>query len=178
MTRPFPSGNPANLDTLIGAFREISSKTLQNIDGLTPCRVISYTAGPPPRVQVQPFIQLVTTDGQLITRAQIASVPVIQLGAGGFLIHFPIKAGDLGWLLATDRDISTFLQNYTNSPPATQRIQDFSSSLFIPDIMHDYTVSEEDAENCVIQSVDGTVKLTLSTNTITLSAPNIIIEDT
>lgn len=171
-----PSGNPANLDTLVGAFKEIFGKLMQNTDGMLPAQVIAYQAGPPPRVQVQPLIQLMTTSGEYINRARIASIPVLQLGGGGFFIHFPISSGDLGWILANDRDISQFLQSYEQSNAPTFRRKNFSDALFIPDVMRGYTVSDDDADNLILGKTDGSVKISIGVDTVTVSAPNVTID--
>lgn len=179
MTYAPPSSNPADLDSLAGTFDLILEKFSQNIDGMLPAKVIGYTAGPPAMVSVQPLIAVVTTIGEVITRAQIASIPVLQLGGGGFVLHFPVQIGDLGWILSTDRDISNFLNTYTEATPNTSRKKDFSSALFVPDAMKNYTLASEDNASVVLQSINGTVKVSLSGTIATVSAPTVnVIADT
>jgi len=171
-----PDIDPANNGSLPGVLQFAFSKILQNVDGMLPAQVISYdrTAN---RVQVQLLIAVMTTGGAQITRPQIASIPVLLLGGGGFFLNFNLNAGDLGWVVANDRDISLFLQNYTNSAPNTNRVKSFADGVFVPDTMKGYTIASEDASNAVLQNLDGTVKITLGAGQITISAPVVNIDN-
>jgi len=171
-----PSVDPANYDSLTGAFREIFSKLMSNTDGMLPAQVIAYNAGPPAQVQVKPLIKIITTTGETLSRPVIADLPVFQLGGGGFLINFPLQPGDLGWIVANDRDISLFLQSYEESPPNTFRKKSFSDALFIPNVLTNYTIAGEDSANMVLQNLEGTVKLSLGTSQIKIQAPTIILD--
>ena len=178
MTTPAnPSIDPANYDSLTGAFRFIFKKLLQSTDGMLPAQVVQYDRTEN-QVQVQPLIKMVDTNGQQIRRAQIASIPVFQIGGGGFLLNFNLKPGDLGWIKANDRDISLFQQFFTESPPNTYRIKNFADSVFFPHVMTGYTIDPEDAENAVLQSLDGTVKISFGTGIIKIAAPIVDIEAT
>lgn len=179
-----PSTNPSNLGSMPGMMREVLNKFLQNIDDMLPAKVISYnrTSG---RAQVQALVKVLKTDGTAISRAPVASVPVMHLGGGGFMLDFNLNPGDLGWIKANDRDISLFLQHFAEQPPNTLRKHDFSDALFIPDIMHGYTFNSEDATNAVLQSLDGTqrfavwadrVKMTSGSCSITVTNAGITID--
>lgn len=182
MSNSNPSIDPALENTLAGAVSFAFDKMMQSTNGMLPAVVIAFDR-PANRVQVQPQIAIVTTDGQQVSRAQIASLPVLVLGGGGFMLNFNIKPGDLGWILANDRDISGFLQTYAQSSPNTVRKNSFADALFIPDIMRNFTIADEDSANAVLQSTDGTVKVSLGAGKITLEAVeielrgNVIIND-
>jgi phage baseplate assembly protein gpV len=170
-----PSRNLAGDGTLIGAFELFKQKFLQNTDDMLPAQVIAYDRATN-RAQVQPLISQVTTDGTLILRGQIASIPVLQIGGGGFVISMPIQTGDLGWIKANDRDITFFLQTYAQSAPNTQRKHTFSDALFIPDsFMKGVTIAGEDANNLVIQNLAGTVRVAIWGDQVKITAPNIIL---
>lgn len=171
MTNANPSVNPADTGTEKGMLRHVIKKMLQGVNNMLPCQVLAFERSDPPRVQVQHLVFQVTTSGQQISRGQIASLPVLQLGGGGFVLSFNLKKGDLGWIKACDRDISNFLKSYSNAAPQTYRMFDFADALFIPDAMHDYTVDSEDAENVVLQSLDGSVKISMGLDKITYKAP-------
>lgn len=153
-----PSGDPADDDSLAGVFRQIFRKLMQATDGALPAKVMAYDRVKN-RAQVQPLVSVLTTDGRVVPRAQIASVPVVQIGGGGFVLNFPLRNGDLGWIVANDRDISTFLQSYNTSPPNTLRLHSFQDAVFIPDAMRGWTVAGEDAEAVVLQTLDGSAKI-------------------
>ncbi len=164
-----PSIDPADEDSLTGAFRFILNKMLQDVNGMLPARVISYDREAN-RAQVQPLIAILTTDNSQISRAPIASVPVMQLGGGNFFINFKLTPGSLGWISANDRDISLFLQSYNESKPNTNRKNNFSDSVFIPDIMTNYTIVEDD-ELMTIQNRNGTVRMGFLEDKVRIVAP-------
>ena len=170
-----PDIDPANNESLSGTIRFAFSKLMQNVNGMLPAKVIAYDRTTN-RVQVQLLIAVVTTGGAQISRPQIASLPVLLLGGGGFFMSFNLNEGDLGWVIANDRDISLFLQTYSQTAPNTARIKNFSDGIFVPDIMTGYTIAPEDSGNAVLQSLDGTVKITLDTGVINISAPLVTIE--
>ena len=173
-----PDIDPANNESLAGTMQFAFYKMLQSVNGMLPAQVIAYDRSTN-RVQVQLLIAVVTTRGMQISRPQLASLPVLVLGGGGFMMNFNLEEGDLGWVLANDRDISIFLQSYEESAPNTARVKNFADGLFIPDIMKGYTIAPGDiaAGAAVLQSVDGTVKITLQTGKITISAPLVEIDN-
>lgn len=170
-----PDIDPANNDTLAGTLQFAFYKLLQGVNGMLPAQVIAYDRTKN-RVQVQLLIAVVGTDGSQISRPQIASIPVLLLGGGNFFLSFNLNPGDLGWVIANDRDISLFLQTYSEAAPNTGRIKNFSDGVFIPSVMTGYTIASEDSENVVLQNLDGTVKITLGTGMINISAPLVTIE--
>lgn len=168
-----PSMDPSSRQDLSGTVRLILTKFLQGVDDMLPAKVIAYDRATN-RARVQPLIYVVTTDDRQISRAQIASIPVLQMGGGGFVLSFPIKPGDLGWIKANDRDISLFTQFLTESAPNTQRKHNFSDAMFIPDTMfRSVTINAEDAENVVLQSTDGTVRIALFDDKIKITSPRV-----
>ncbi len=172
-----PSRNPAAEGHLGGVLKVAIKKAMQAIDGQLPCIVVSYDRVAN-RALVRPLISLVTTTGEPIVRAQVASVPVLALGGGGFCINFPLQPGDLGWIEASDRDISLFIQQMQQSKPNTFRMHSFEDGRFIPDAFRRYTFNSEDAANMVIQSYDGTVKIALGPDLINVVAPNVTVNAT
>jgi hypothetical protein len=144
--------------------REILSATKRSLEVSIPCivtKVISRT-----KVDVKPLIKIVAKDSTSIERAIIEGLPVFTAGAGDKFISFPVVVGDIGWLNACDRDISLFLQSYENVEPPTNRMHSFSDACFMPDIMTNITVAEEDAAAMVIQTRNGAVKIALDNDKI------------
>jgi hypothetical protein len=167
-----PDIDPANNESLAGTLQFAFYKLMQNTNGMLPAQVIAYKRETN-RVQVQLMIAVMTTQGAQVSRPQLASIPVLALGGGDFFINFNLKKGDLGWVLANDRDISLFLQTYQETAPNTGRVKNFADALFIPDVMKGYTITDTNA--MVIQNLAGTVKITLSSDTINITAPNVNI---
>lgn len=172
-----PSINPTNYGSLNGVMKFVLQKFLQGVDDQLPAQIVSYNRTSN-IAQVQPLIAMITTDNVVIQRAALQSVPVHIGGGGGFMVNFPVKAGDLGYIKANDRDISLFLQSYQASAPNTARKHSFEDAIFIPAVMKGYTIAGGDAQNLVIQNLDGTVKISLSASTITIKAPTVVIQST
>lgn len=165
-----PSVDPANTGELMGVLQHVLGKTIQNLDGMLPAQVVSFDRAKN-RVSVKPLIMVLGTDGSTLSRAQINGLPVYQLGGGGFVLSFNLSPGDLGWIKASDRDISLFLQAYKEAAPNTLRKHSFSDAVFYPDVMTGYTIAGEDAGNAVLQNKAGTVKISLSQTSINMVAP-------
>lgn len=170
-----PSLNPANNGTLAGALETAFNKIMQSINDTLPAKVVKYDRNSN-RVQVQPLIAIVNTNNNTISRAQYASLPVLQLGGGGFLLSFNLNPGDLGWIKSNDRDISLFLKSYEEAQPNSDRLHSFSDALFIPDVMTGYSIATEDTANVVLQSTDSSVKISLGIGKIKISAPIVEID--
>jgi hypothetical protein len=174
MAVTIPSRNPADDGPMAGVLKVVARKNAENTDSQLPAIVIDYdrtlnTA------TVLPLIDRVQTNGEVMPRAQLASVPVLALGGGGFCITFPLQPGDFGWIEASDRDISLFLQNMAESAPNTFRIHSFDDARFIPDVFHQYTYSDDDAGNMVIQSLDGMTKVAIGPGIIVVKADSVSV---
>jgi hypothetical protein len=165
-----PSRDPANDDSLIGTLKNTYKKFLQSTDDMLPAKVVAFDRATN-RARVQPLIMVLGTDGGKTTRAQIDSLPVFQIGGGGFGLFFNLHPGDLGWIKANDRDISLFTQTYAEAKPNTLRLHTFSDAVFFPDVMIGYTISGEDADHCVLQNLSGTVRVAIWQDRVKITAP-------
>lgn len=166
------SSNINNEDLLTGLSNVIVSHVKKKMENSLPVKV-TWVSEDRKFVNVKPQISKVFTDDEQKERAEIKGVPVITSGAGGFLISFSIQVGDLGWIEVSDRDISLFKQSYGISKPNTERMHDFSDSRFVPDIMTNFTIAEEDSAAMVIQNRAGNVKVALDENEIRITKDSI-----
>lgn len=173
-----PSKNPANEGTLTGMLNTVIHKVRQATDGQLPAKIISYNRINNTAV-VMPLIDMIGMDGKIVQRSQIVGIPVLALGGGGFCMTFPLVPGDTGWIEASDRDISLFLQSMTEAKPSSFRMQDFGDARFIPDSFRKYSFDNaNDGASMVIQSLDGSVKLTLAPSKIKIVATTVEIDAT
>jgi hypothetical protein len=164
-----PSTDPADNGTLTGVLRAVLSKfVMNNLDDCLPCRVVAVDGRR--FATVQPMVMMGTTEGAKVSRAQVPRVPILQLGAGGFVLSFPVKEGDLGWLKASDRDISLFMQGLEEEWPNTTRLHSFQDGFFIPDRMRDWTLDGSDADRLVIQAAEGGAVIAVGETTISIRA--------
>ena len=100
-----PSRNPTIDKHLRTVLRFVWRKLVQGgLDDMLPAQVIAYNRTTN-LATVQPLIQIVTTLNQNKTRDQITSIPVVQLGGGCFVLNFPVKAGDMGFIKAHERGV-------------------------------------------------------------------------
>lgn len=161
-------------ESLSSTFDFINNKIKQGLNIMLPCQVLAVDRKMN-RVKVLPLITLLKTNGETMNRAIIDDIPICNLSAGGFIINFPIKVGDFGYIKSNDRDISLFKQSYKNSKPNTTRKNDFADSVFIPDVINQnlYNISGEDSEALVIQSYDNSTKISMSNGKIILQAETI-----
>ena len=161
-------------ESLSSTFDFINNKIKQGLNIMLPCQVLAVDRKKN-RVKVLPLIALLKTNGETMNRAIIDDIPICNLSAGGFIINFPIKVGDFGYIKSNDRDISLFKQSYKSSKPNTTRKNDFADSIFIPDVINQnlYNISGEDSEALVIQSYDNSTKISMSNGKIILQAETI-----
>ena len=172
----FPSINPADSNSLSGAIKLAIRKSMQDMHNMLPAQVVAYNSGNN-TATVQPLISVIDTANNQTIRVQI-TVPVLQMGGGGFVLLFPIKAGDLGWIKSNDRDISIFKQSKQQSAPNTERFHDFADSVFIPDNMLNGVSRGGATTDCTLQSIDGTTTIGLGEGKVTITCPTEIIMNT
>ena len=173
-----PSQDPANTNSLVGSIIFALRKWLESVDDALPVQVLGFT--PPTStdfayVSCRSLIQIVGTGGQLSPRETYPKIPVLMLGGGGFIIYFPVKEGDIGYIKAMDRDISLYLQSGGTAKPNINALHSFSSSIFIPQAARNLILSEEDMGNLVLQTLDGISKISIGDEKITISAPSVEI---
>ncbi|MEY0215947.1 Gp138 family membrane-puncturing spike protein [Providencia rettgeri] len=169
-----PNSDIASEGSLAGQFMAAFRNMLMNIDDMLPATVVSYD-DKTNRAVIKPLVMMVSTEGQKIGRAAVQNIPVFRFGGGGFFIRMPIKAGDFGWLKANDRDISlVFQRGGLEDEPNTARLHTFSDAMFYPDTLKGWLIDGKNADALVIQSMDGSVCLSLHENKAVLDAPKFI----
>jgi hypothetical protein len=140
-------------------------------DNLLPCQVVAYDVTNN-WATVQPLVQLVDVQNNTVDRFPLVQIPCLALGAGnggvangnGFIIHFPITKGDLGWIFAADRDLTLFKQQLSKCAPQTGRLHQFADGMFMPDIFRQYTIASGDVGRLCIQTTQGDQKITIGTD--------------
>ncbi|WP_338330463.1 Gp138 family membrane-puncturing spike protein [Commensalibacter sp. Nvir] len=119
-------------------------------------------------VSVTPQIQYVDPTGKGYSRGTYHNLPILSLGGGGFSLNFPIAVGDLGWILACDRDVHAFLKDKTEGPPPTYRKHSFASALFVPDMFNQVKLQADSTNGVVLQKTDGSTRIVVKDGNITL----------
>lgn len=159
-----------------GAMKGVLRNFLMGVDDMLPAVVLAYDDAHN-RATVRPLVMMGDTDGRKISRAAVSGIPTLRLGGGGFFLRFPIKAGDFGWIKACDRDISLILQSSGGEDwPNTERLHSFSDALFIPDTVKDWVIDPADASALVIQSTDGSTKISIDDGVVTISGAAVNVD--
>lgn len=167
-----PDSDAAASGSLAGVLSGVLQAFLRDdIDDMLPAIVEAYDAATN-RARVRPIVKMLTTDGQRVPRASVASVPVFRFGAGGFFIAMPVKAGDFGWIKANDRDTSLILQQGPREEiPNTATFHSFQSAMFFPDTFRAWAIDGSNSDAMVLQSLDGAVCIALHAGKLTVKAP-------
>lgn len=160
-----PSQNPNDKNDLIGTLKLAFNKLMQQINVMLPASVTAVNDNG--SVNVKPLITMLGTNAQQVERAVIYDVPMLQLGAGGYVLRFTPQVGDIGWVKACDRDISNFLNTLKMARPKTLRKHNFSDAVFMPHPMSGVNAVEGGA---VLQSLDGRVSIALDGTEINIVA--------
>jgi len=176
MTNAPPSVNSSDQGSLTGTMNTVLQKFLMHLDDMLPATVIAFDRTKN-LATVQPLIMMVNTNDQKISRAQVAAVPVFQIGAGGFMVNFNLKPGDVGFIKANDRDISLFMQSFSEVGPNTYRMHTFEDAVFFPSVLTGYTIDGEDTENMVIQTLDGTQRVSIWPDRVKITSDARIVLD-
>ncbi|MCX8972573.1 hypothetical protein NLN78_03235 [Citrobacter portucalensis] len=175
MPNPTPSQKPGQSDSLSGSMDLVLRKFLLDVDDMLPARIVSYDRNAN-RAQIDILYKVTMTDGSLNPLMAPAEVPVLTIGGGGMCLTFPIKPGDLGWIKASDRDMSLFLQSYEAEPGNTTRLHCFEDGVFIPDVMKDFVVS--DGAAATLQTIDGTTSVAVKPGSIVLTTGSTVVSIT
>lgn len=97
-----------------------------------PARVESYEAGRQ-MVQVSIVMPERDLDGSLIPQAVINEVPVSFMRCGGAHLTFPIRRGDTGLIVFTDRDVGAWVSDGATVSDS-DRMHAINDAVFIPGI--------------------------------------------
>lgn len=108
----------------------------------------------------------VFADGKTQKRG-LVKVPIIVNSGGGYMINYPIEKGDVGWVIAGDRDTTGYRED--NSQTYNLKSignHSYSYGFFIPDVYSNvnktFKLTEEDEDKLVIQTLNGNTKIRLS----------------
>ncbi|WP_416776001.1 Gp138 family membrane-puncturing spike protein [Xenorhabdus budapestensis] len=169
-----PNSDIASEGSLAGQFMVAFRNLLLNVEDMLPATVVSYD-DQTNRTVIKPLVMIATTEGQMISRASGHNIPVFRFGGGGFFLRVPIKPGDFGWLKANDRDISLICQRGgQEDQPNTARLHSFSDAMFFPDTLKGWVIEGKNIDALVIQSMDGSVCLSLHKDKAVLDTPKTI----
>ena len=147
-----------------------------------PAHIVEYDA-PSKRAVILPAIQFRMTDNSLLDRAPIGNVPVIHPAGGGYVLHFPLKAGDPVMLLFSERGIGEFKRAYGKSPPDLDSLLSEKDAVAIPafgaltiaPVGSGVALQTEQGDVSIEVNKAGFVEI-IATGMVKVTAPSVIIE--
>lgn len=168
--KPLLSDTSSDKQRMLGALMAAFRSHELTSDQLLPALVEDFDRATN-TATIQPLIQWVRIDNEIQARHPLAKINVLSLGGGGFHISFPLKKGDLGWIIASDRDIALFKQSLEIAAPNTGRLHSFEDGWFVPDVFRKYTIDGADTDAMVIQSVDALTRISIKDGEVEITAP-------
>ena len=175
ITKTIPAHNPADENTIEGLNNVLVDKIALGLQNVIPAIVQSYDKATN-RAVVKPAITGIASQGQKVPKEPYIDIPVLHISGGGFVVSFPIKAGDTGWLIACDRNISLFKQNLTESAPNDFRKHKFEDGFFIPDKINNTPLTN--TNSLLIQDSTGNISIELTATGVNIKGLTAITGNT
>lgn len=172
-----PSYNTADILSASGRLEFFQKILFMKMEKVAPAQIINYDREKN-RATVQILNYSITSTGDKIARKPLNDIPVQVFGGGEFCLSFPIKQGDIGFLIAADSDISVWKKLLQLFAPATYQKHRYKDGIFFPLILNGFTFSADDENAVLLTSTDGNTKISLKPDNITLTADNIVINTT
>lgn len=123
------------MSELGAAFRDIFDAFARELHSCLPCQVVAYDNATQ-TCSVQPMVKRVVVDEDgnesVESLPQITGVPVGFYVAGGFMMTFPIAAGDTGLIVFSELPVDTFLSTGNESDPGDLRHHSLADAFFLP----------------------------------------------
>lgn len=166
-TQTLPAFNPADLASPEGILNFLKKQIFSELYVAMPAVIVAFDRESN-RAKVQPAIYALSNNDEQIAFPELHNIPVHTPGGGGFAASFPLEAGNTGWLMICDRDISLFKQSLTLVPPNTYRRHQPEDAFFVPDVLQKIKISPEDISSAVWQKIDGSIKITLSPESVNI----------
>ncbi|WVW37730.1 baseplate spike protein [Aeromonas phage Gekk3-15] len=174
-TDPLLSQKPSDDSSPEATMAFVLRQALQNLECCLPAEVKAYDREAN-IATVRPLIMKANVDGNNYQRSQIYKVNVLSLGGGGFHISFPLKGGDIGWIVAADRDLDLFKVALEESAPNTGRTHTFSDCWFVPDKFRKYLIDGEDGDRMVLQSDDSNARVAIGKDIVKITVGSSFIK--
>lgn len=172
-----PSYNTADILSETGQLEFFQKILFMKMEKVAPAQIISYDRDKN-RATVQILNYSITSTGDKIARKPLNDIPVQVFGGGEFCLSFPIKQGDIGFLIASDSDISVWKKLLQLFAPATYQKHRYKDGIFFPLILNGFTFSADENNAVLLTSTDGNTKISLKPDYITISAKNTVINTT
>lgn len=135
-------------------------RILARLDIAKPVKVVAVHAGSgtPPgacTVDVQPLVSQLDGNNNAVEQGTVYGIPVLRQSGNGWTVVIDPKAGDFGFVVCADRDISTVAASPGVGKPGSNRRFSISDGIFVGGILN----NPRDGESYLWLRDDGTFKL-------------------
>lgn len=166
--------NPTTIDNLPGIWRDLLRHYGLDFECVLPAVVLKYDRATN-IVTVQGAVNRITTSGEPVVRTEM-EVPCFNPTGGMIGINFPLKPGDTGWVVASDRDSTFFKQQLGVADPNTDALHKYSFGFFLPDKISGFQIQPEDEGALVIQTVDGATRISIKDERVKITRNTVSVE--
>lgn len=166
--------NSATLDDLPGIWRDLLRSYGLDLECILPAVVLNYDRKNN-IVTVQGAVNRINTTGESVPRTEM-EVPCFNPTGGMIGINFPLKPGDTGWVVASDRDSTFFKQQLSVADPNTDLLHKYSFGFFLPDKISGFQIQPEDEGALVIQTVDGATRISIKDERVKITRNAVSVE--
>jgi len=150
--------------TLQEVFAAAMDARLEEVRVCVPARVESYD-GTTQKADVQPLVKRRHEDEfgdlQVESLPVVPGVPVIFPGGGGFLLQFPVSAGDTGLLLFSADSIDKWLDQGGLVDPESHHRFSLSDGIFLPGL-RPFSVPRLQSPSALVIGADGGMQVQVS----------------
>jgi phage baseplate assembly protein gpV len=126
--------------------------------------------------KVQPLIGMTNGDEEWDDLPLLNNVPVAHSGTDSYIIHVPVKEGDVVILLCMDRDISALDQTEKRNEPTfsqSNRMFSLSDCIAMPINFRQENVLISNNNAVTIQAINGQTKIEIINNQVNILSNNI-----
>lgn len=162
---------PEDLRDPISAITQLIRNHDLNFECVLPAVVLSYDRVSN-IVTIQGAINHIDTDGNSIERVAM-KVPCFNPCGNGIGLNFPLKQGDTGWVIASDRDTDLFFKTLKREDPNTGKIHAFDFGYFVPDKISGFQINAEDEDALVIQTLDNSSRISIKDGRIKITKDDV-----
>jgi len=176
MTEPTNSTyqNEVSSANEVNALRFMMRRYLASMRTATLCKVLAVTnaggVSPVGTLDVQPLIQQMDGDGNVVDLPILYGVPYSRLQGGADAIILDPKVGDLGVVVFGDRDLSAVIASKDKAPPGSNRRNSLSDAMWVGGFLNGTPTQYVRFSTAGMELVSPT-KVTVKAPAITLDGP-------
>ena len=152
-------------DNILSLINGAIKKALQDVQFCIPAIVKSVDGD---MVSAIPAVKQTNPSWESFDWASI-TMPIHTPCGNGIFLSCPVTVGDTGWIIGGDLDPSLFFNDLKHTQPQNTFVRHkYQFGFFVPDKIRGYNISEADKSGLVISNKDGTTKIVIKDNEISI----------